>query len=181
MESFGLSLMSGSGRWTGGNGCQDHWHSATGFVVLHGKRTDEPSCVSVCLGTWRKCTDVGDPRRVSFVDRFLVSLFSNVICSISVITVAFSPGTSTTGWPRENNKQIDFLYRDDEKNNPNTLTSYVQYLEKNKKGFSIYIVTETVRKHRDSWSLRWNASLPSRVTSTSGYVGHIGQEATMVT
>lgn len=42
---------------------------------------------------------------------------------------------------------IDFLYRDDEENNPSTLTSYVQDLEKNKKGSSIYIAIERQREN----------------------------------
>lgn len=42
---------------------------------------------------------------------------------------------------------IDFLYRDDEENNPSTLTPYVQDLEKNKKGSSIYIVIERQREN----------------------------------
>lgn len=60
VETDGLSLTSGSGRCTGGNGCQDHWHSATGLAVRHANSTDEPSSVSVCSGMSMNTTAIDD-------------------------------------------------------------------------------------------------------------------------
>lgn len=103
VEIGGLSLTSGSGRWTGGNGCQDHWHSATGLAVRHVNKTDVPSSVSVCSGISTNTTGVGGGfvcGITSSMEWPLVSETTVISAILAVSPITLAPtDSSATGIP----------------------------------------------------------------------------------
>lgn len=119
VETNGLSLTSGSGKWTGGNGCQDHWHSATGLAVRHANSTDELSLVSVWSGMSTNTTPIG----VGFVPGIMSSMewpstsettVDSETFPISPIVVV-STDSSAMGTPKyrakeSNNCEFKFVY-----------------------------------------------------------------------